>query len=283
MFAHQVIEDLQKRKHKQSLMEDKNIMICELKNSFKFYLGELTRERIVNIAEGDHFNKYRQYLKMPYEKCWLDYRFKEINSIDGKMEAPKRGMLVRQYSPEKILVSVFFYLPMFKLWIMPYLSYAIHMDKINSGRVECMVLKGVSSFVSYAQIQQSFREDTVDLKILEEFMLLVNSKNIETSDNHPPLKLNLARRKKGKQELYTYKTLHIKLPVKRRDGTDSSSGLDHNRIHFCRGHFKEYTSDNPLFGKVTGLWWWSPHVRGKNKEGIVEKDYVCNFTHTDGE
>ncbi len=33
-------------------------------------------------------------------------------------------------------------------------------------------------------------------------------------------------------------------------------------IHLVRGHFKEYTPDKPLFGKIAGLFWWEPHLAG---------------------
>jgi hypothetical protein len=44
-------------------------------------------------------------------------------------------------------------------------------------------------------------------------------------------------------------------------------------VHLCRGHFKTYTDDNPLFGKHVGKYYWQPSIRGKNKKGIVAKDY----------
>lgn len=32
--------------------------------------------------------------------------------------------------------------------------------------------------------------------------------------------------------------------------------------HVVRGHFKNYTEDAPLLGKITGTYWWGHHVRG---------------------
>jgi len=29
----------------------------------------------------------------------------------------------------------------------------------------------------------------------------------------------------------------------------------------------------PLLGKYVGLWWWQPCVRGRNKKGVIYKDY----------
>ena len=43
--------------------------------------------------------------------------------------------------------------------------------------------------------------------------------------------------------------------------------------YHCRGHFKRYTEDKPLFGRYTGLYWWQPHIRGADRSGAVIKDY----------
>ena len=44
-------------------------------------------------------------------------------------------------------------------------------------------------------------------------------------------------------------------------------------LHFRRGHFKEYTTENPLFGKYTGIFWWEAHLAGNADIGTVTKDY----------
>lgn len=49
-----------------------------------------------------------------------------------------------------------------------------------------------------------------------------------------------------------------------------------NRVHLCRGHFKEYTEQNPLFGRHVGRYWWQPCVRGKKEKGIIAKDYIVD-------
>jgi len=47
-------------------------------------------------------------------------------------------------------------------------------------------------------------------------------------------------------------------------------------LHFVRGHFKTYTDDAPLFGRLTGSYWWESHARGDASVGIVTKDYNVN-------
>lgn len=40
-----------------------------------------------------------------------------------------------------------------------------------------------------------------------------------------------------------------------------------------RGHFKTYTEEAPLFGKLTGTFWVPSHARGDASLGLAEKDY----------
>ena len=44
-------------------------------------------------------------------------------------------------------------------------------------------------------------------------------------------------------------------------------------LHIFRGHFKTYSEDRPLFGKVAGTFWWEGSVRGSLAKGKVDKEY----------
>jgi hypothetical protein len=88
---------------------------------------------------------------------------------------------------------------------------------------------------------------------------------------------HIKNRQKVKGRLYfeRYHLLEIE-PMKRvlsEKGAAERLGLT-RAFHICRGHFKEYTGENALFGKYTGRFWWSPHTRGDSKIGKVEKDYT---------
>jgi len=119
-------------------------------------------------------------------------------------------------------------------------------------------------------------DNITDLQILNAMLLLLSCKNIATEDVLPPEKVNKKRRKNNKTELFTYKVLKIKTTNKNQT-SQANNPLYHNRLHLCRGHFKQYFPTKPLFGKFCGLYWWEPHIRGKNRNGIVIKDYeICN-------
>lgn len=44
-------------------------------------------------------------------------------------------------------------------------------------------------------------------------------------------------------------------------------------LHICRGHFKTFGDDAPLFGKHTGTYFWHEQARGTAKRGAVATDY----------
>jgi hypothetical protein len=103
---------------------------------------------------------------------------------------------------------------------------------------------------------------------------LLNCINIVKIKNTAPKKLQKARIKRGKLPIQSYYTLKLKGVSKKYENiADKVDSQWSNRIHLCRGHFKRYTKDKPLLGKYVGLWWWQPIVRGRNKKGVIFKDY----------
>lgn len=84
---------------------------------------------------------------------------------------------------------------------------------------------------------------------------LMNCKNVVRETVSPDRKLQRARQKSGKIPLYHFSTLKTK-PIGRNGGDGTRA------IHWVRGHFKEYTPEKPLFGKIAGLFWWEPHLVG---------------------
>jgi hypothetical protein len=80
--------------------------------------------------------------------------------------------------------------------------------------------------------------------------------------------------KRRSAEHYTeYKILdiHPMREVLRTEGRVHEVGIA-KALHICRGHFKTYTSNSPLFGKVEGTFWWGNFARGSGP-GTIVKDY----------
>jgi len=105
------------------------------------------------------------------------------------------------------------------------------------------------------------------------FLMIVNCQNVVTET------ISTFKQKKSKKLFknkgVTYKVLKFKLPKssKRYDDKSKRGQEPTLPLHICSGHFKTYTEDRPLFGKVAGRWWWHDQVRGRKENGIVNKDY----------
>ena len=103
---------------------------------------------------------------------------------------------------------------------------------------------------------------------------LMHCKNVRLHSVDPPERVSAKHERKTGRPLTRYHVLNIE-PMRRildREGEAQTRGLRH-ALHICRGHFKTFTEDAPLFGRHTGTYWWPAQLRGSSSEGVVEKDY----------
>lgn len=102
------------------------------------------------------------------------------------------------------------------------------------------------------------------------FMQCRNVRHVE----HRPKLASGKGWKQTKSPTLTYYTLEID-PMKetlRREGNVETVGLA-RAFHICRAHFKDYRQSG-LFGKIKGIFWWGPALRGSPEHGQVVKDYA---------
>lgn len=100
---------------------------------------------------------------------------------------------------------------------------------------------------------------------------LMNCKNIDLS---PPKQVHLKRsgrdKRRGESSAIKYRT--IVLPSAPNGGTETGDGTP-KALHKVRGHFKTYTAERPLMGKLVGTYWWNWSYRGNADYGKVISDY----------
>ena len=124
------------------------------------------------------------------------------------------------------------------------------------------------------KLKQYIVEETINLRMIQDLAQLLSCKNITTDVIKAPIALNKKRCRGGKKPVYDYHILKVHVPNKTsRHGHAPQDPLNHVRVHLCRGHIKTYTIEKPLFGHLVGDYWWQPHVRGQNRDGVVMKDY----------
>lgn len=102
----------------------------------------------------------------------------------------------------------------------------------------------------------------------------MHCKNVTVARQSPPKDFARIYYKKHSIQPVKYYTLEIQMmkEVLRSEGNSDSIGIK-RALHKCRGHFKYYSEEKPLFGKVSGLYWWNNHMRGSKEVGEIEKRY----------
>lgn len=107
-------------------------------------------------------------------------------------------------------------------------------------------------------------------------LTFMHCKGVTLVDNTPSDQLQKKHLKKhhNAKPLVTYKTILIKTATQilKEEGKIDECGMA-KALHICRGHFKHFGEDRPLFGKLSGTFWWPSHIRGSVESGIAIRDY----------
>lgn len=102
----------------------------------------------------------------------------------------------------------------------------------------------------------------------------IHCKNIKLTEVNYNRKLVRHCKRTNKSYFEKYHVIDIERPKKilNTEGKAKEVGIK-QAFHICRGHFKTYDKNNPLFGKLTGTYWWESYSRGDIKKGKISKDY----------
>jgi len=307
MYAHKIIEDL-KRYYR--ILKSVNRSACNvfeqdfiikmINNSQHFSLGDSGFFDEIGLTIGDHnlFDGDLGDVRIPYNTCFFSYscnkRYQSKILGEGKGLSLKRAILCNELFEDIIIFYIFNYMDSANMWeISPVASIAYIGSTIGTSKNTKELFEFLEKYkiisrgqvhdnstsipipmfygLSIKKIIKFHEENAEDLAIINIALLLLGCKNIEFKKNIPDVKLQKARKKRGKLPLFTYHTLVIKPTGNRQESVPKH--LWDNRVHLCRGHFKTYTKKKPLFGNITGRFWWQPSVRGQNKNGVVMKDY----------
>ncbi len=256
-----MIEDL-KKEHTiagDAILKTTSAIRC----SQQIHIGDYwNMAQLAGMKEGSPLlNKQRlQYMRIPYKLLWVDSLF----SGGGKIGA----LVVDEVTQYEVLAFVYF--KDINRWRLNPCC-ATFNNKKTGYNTYSLPFTGQPLPEDVLQRAENMLGDQLTMVIAT--MMLLNCKNISTEKILASETLNKKRRKYGKQELFDYHVLNVVVPSARREHLEHTEPLAHNRVHLCRGHFKEYTAEHPLFGRLAGLYWWQPHVRGQNKNGIVMKEY----------
>lgn len=269
MFAHQVIDDLD-----HSICYDHTktkIISSSIKMSQSFHFGEANElVRLVGAKSGKthiFYGDQRRDINPPFNRCWFDF----TSSIHGSRFS-KLGFLIMDSLFKEHVISIvcFEFQKKYNTWLVWPVIWDVPLAD-NDSPVTSRGMLNVYKRRSYQDIEAITDEGIQLLAVANFALMILNCKNISTEKQYPSKAINKKRLQRHRQPIFTYHTL-VLTPVGKKQKSIPRH-LWENRIHLCRGHFKTYTQDNPLFGRITGRFWWQPAVRGRNRNGIVMKDY----------
>lgn len=280
------------------------LTIERIKKAQHFYLGE--QDELLDHGPGKNFIGKRmlfmdekEQIRLPYPICTFSAHklFDEVpeahDQTGDELIAPshRRFAVVEQINDETIKINLVAHLDSVEKvnngfgWQMTPVVYFIRIGKFgNDEWLQQFIPKEYSQLIKQKNgnvfalplvngRKHNIQEDIGDLSMINLALLMLNCKNIVSEKIIAPAKLNKKRWANGKQAIFDYHVLNVELPKKKHGKYEWKESVGHNRVHLCRGHFKEYTPERPLFGHYVGMYWWQPHARGQNHDGIVMKDY----------
>lgn len=109
-------------------------------------------------------------------------------------------------------------------------------------------------------------------------LAFMNCKNVKMREVLPDAPLSKKHQKKHGVPLVKYRVLEIDAgrTVMKGGSRSVNDGDSERSLHICRGHFRTYTADAPMFGHYVGNVWCPQHMRGNEKHGTIVKDYAVN-------
>ena len=219
--------------------------------------------------------------KFPFHKIFLTYTLidSEQGMTPGQIRSTRRAILIDRTFDDKAIFLSFGYVDHDKSWMMdPFGSIFSTDDAEKSTLFLPIFMEGDIAQQDENSLQQDHLfEVAAALSVLD----ILSCKNVSLEKVDAPAALNKKRTKKGRVPIFSYNTLAVNIGKTPRKGADAGSGgqsaLGSMPLHLCRGHWKEYTPDAPLFGRAVGRYWFEPHMRGNKEHGIRKKDYMLKF------
>lgn len=265
MWKHSLMNDIANSKSASKVF--KAVMRKELEEAQTFYFGEAGTKILIESMRqrsGQFEGENAVSGNLPYKKCLFEFFIKEETTDIGRCAAYLSS------NDDNITITPF--VKPFNLEWRP----SIYSGIVRKGEAGVMGLDTPYAYEPDDCIEYQKKLLPVIVWLTNMSLMLLECKNITVDSVIPSQKQNKRRAKDGKGPLFEYKVLNVRLPSSRTKAQRDKVEPDaHNRVHLCRGHFKDYTEENPLFGKIIGRFWWQPQARGRGV-GMVKKSYRCN-------
>ena len=284
MWNHEIIKGIEWY-HSTKVWENKleKLHVYAIENIVKyaptFFFGEHAEALKPTLEKYDGNYQKPFPFNVPYNACIFEYKYKDSREQDsaGWVQEPstKRAILIASTKIKQIFYSLY-YTDKTSVWNICPVRLVSYGNEDWAFGFES-VFPSLDSVFGEERINHYIQEMKDEMNVAMVMIDIINCQNIITKNVIPPEKLNRKRIRNGKLPLYSYKILEV---VKGKPKTKNAGSVPWDykspeavRFHLCRGHFKTFTEERPLFGKYSGTFWWNPQSRGDRSKGVVEKDY----------
>lgn len=250
-------------------------IITQIKSAQSFYLGD--SRAVWDAGFGDENRKilYEDFCYLPYNNCWMSAHCNGLMAKDSEVD--QKAFAVSIFKNQDTVSMLVFYKVCYRIyneWPYSWQFFPVALQ-FSEKYIGCKISKFAG--YHYPKIAEGAidygKEVSHELSTVAAFLKLLSCKNITTRTILPDKKINAKRIKTRKEPIFSYRVLDVILPSKRVVYDLKEVGCRTVRLHLCRGHFKEYTKDRPLFGKYSGRYWWQPIARGDKAAGVIGKSY----------
>ena len=209
-----------------------------------------------------------EMMRCPFPKSLFTFCPSEYGIADSK----RMAVCVHQ-DENGIYTTAFLYEPRSRQWLIyPYTSAC---TPFSDGIAQLYDPATVMKWPLSREQSETFMLRLI--YVVHATLYTLNARNIYLEAVERPAKLNKKRKKNGKIPLYRYHVLKVAPGLVRKNGQHENTHPVPGSmpVHLCRGHFKTYTAEAPMFGirGNYGRFWVQAHVRGNKQRGIVMKDY----------
>lgn len=249
--------------------------VFEISNIFDYWEEHVNKPGIAN------WESLYSCCYPPYNNFWMEYVDKRIGPIGTLFicqlpttEYPYFTLAATSFCKSSVTVG-----ELRKGDFAP-LPLAVEYKLDLEGQLLCT--KKFKHFDNYKPSEDKMEHACIGTQLIQEPCLMalqiMNVKNAQTQIISPPDTRSRKQKRWGQPQAVTYKTIIISPVGARQPASDAQClTLDSKQTaaHKVRGHIGEYgvKGKGLLFGKLSGRFWFGPHIRGHIENGEVIKDY----------
>lgn len=229
-------------------------------------------DRNWHVADGDF-----GVMRPPFETMWIEWQTPRFLVCDGIWHTRKKqymACVIQQKDDDTLSLSLLCTYDDAGLY-----CYPLYVEISNFADFSSIDAKGELVYDSADLHTHMATRDEVmaglNSQISPAYLTLgwLNCRNVSTDDVTTNARVAAKRERRGQPRGLDYKRIVLDEGTRRALTVNREAERHGKRLHIVRGHIKHYTAERPLFGKLTGNYWWHQQMRGDANLGRINHEY----------